>query len=433
MANLSDIPRPKEPVRVAIIGAGNRSQTVYLPLMQDLMAWLCPVAVCDPIQEHAERAAERLGVPACADIRALVAGGSMEAALVVTPEASHHSLSVYLSTHGVHSLIETPLCTTVWQGQEMLAAAREHGVLVGVAEQFFRYPEDRFAQVVRDSGVLGDIRRIICYGDHSGFHNNSRWIVFNRSQPRWVQCVEHAMEMAPCHSEPQRRHTRETLTCRFYGFGEDRLVMDSATVAPRPKGHWGRCPRPGYTEWQGYRGTLVLNGTVGGSRDAEIRRFSDQRLADGAAGKPFTDKADEAAPLVHEIEGHNWIRSYCDIGGEHLEYANPWRYRQPLRCYPDQPGLHLPATGACVMETLVDFALAVRGLRKHEFSGEDALVSLMMEIGAHESALHEGKRIELPLRGAVQADEIETQRQRKSLRCDPRDVEAMLAVSFAKP
>jgi len=430
---MSDIPRPEEPVRVAIIGAGNRSQTVYVPLMQDLAAWMRPVAVCDPVKEHADRAAARLGVPAYADIRALVSDSPMEAALVVTPEESHHSISVYLSTHGVHNLIETPWCTTAWQGRDMLAVAKQHGVLVGVAEQFFRMPIDRSAQVVRDLGVLGDIQRVVCYGDHTGFHNNSRWIVFNRSHPQWVQCVEHGMEMASCHSEPQRRHSRETLTCRFYGFSENRLVMDAATVAPRPKGHWGRCPRPGYTEWQGYRGTLVLNGTVGGSRDAEIRRFSDQRLADGAAGKPFTDKADEVAPLVHVVEGHNWIRSYADVGGQRLEYANPWRYRQPLRCHPDQPGLHLPSTGACVMETLVDFALAVRGLRDLEFTGEDALMSLMMEIGAHESALNEGKRVELPLREPVEVDELETRRQSKSLGCDPRDVEAMLAVSFAKP
>ena len=433
MTNMSDIPRPAEPLRIAIIGAGNRSQTVYVPLMKDLAAWLRPVAVCDPVREHADRAASQLSVPVWTDIRALVRDRPMEGALVVTPEASHHSISVYLSSHGVHHLIETPWCTMAWQGRDMLAQASQNGVLVGVAEQFFRAPIDRFAQVVRDAGVIGPIQRVVCYGDHTGFHNNSRWIVFHRGHPLWAQCVEHTMDMAPCRSEPQRSHTREDLTCRFYGFSEDRLVMDGATAAPRPKGHWGRCPRPGYTEWQGYRGTLVLNGTVGGSRDAEIRRFSDQRMADGAAGKPFTDKADEAAPLVHEVDGHNWIRSYCDIGGQRLEYANPWRYSQPLRCYVDHPDPHLPSTGACVMETLVDFVLAAGGLRMSEFSAQDALTSLLMEVAARESALNQGKRIELPLQESMEADEAEIQRLREELGCDPRDVEAMLALSFAKP
>jgi hypothetical protein len=64
---------------------------------------------------------------------------------------------------------------------------------------------------------------------------------------------------------------------------------------------------------------------------------------------------------------------------------------------------------------------------------EDALMSDMMEIGAHESVLQEGRRIKLSLEGDMESDAIERERQRKQFGCDPLDVEAMLAVSFPRP
>ena len=421
-----------DPLRVALVGAGNRSFTVYVPLFQDLAPWLVPVAVCDPVSAHAQRAAERLGAPVYTDLRDLVRDGIAEAALVVTPIESHHSISVYLSTHGIHNLIETSWCDMLCRGREMKKAADENNVLAWVADQFPRAPLDRFAAVVRDANAIGRIQRIVCYGDHTGYHNNSRWITYCRSHPKWVQCIEHTMEMAPCHSTPERRHESELLTTRFFGFPDDFLVLDAAPMAPRPKGHWGRCPRPGYTEWQGYRGTLVQNGTRA-ARDIELRRLSDQRMADGAAGRPGTDRADDIAPVIEEDDGHCWIRIHADIGGEHLEYANPWRHREPLYCAPGEPDLHLPSTGAAVMDTLVDFALAARGLHAGEFNGADALMSTMMEVGARESALQEGRRIPLPLPDDVEADEIERERQQKQFGLDPLDVEGMLNLSFPKP
>ncbi len=85
------------------------------------------------------------------------------------------------------------------------------------------------------------------------------------------------------------------------------------------------------------------------------------------------------------------------------------------------------------MDHLVDFALAVKGLRDSEFTAEDALMSEMMEIGARESNLQEGRRIKLPIAGDLESDAIERDKQRKQFGCDPLDVEAMLAVSFPRP
>ena len=67
------------------------------------------VAICDPVKEHADEMSSALGVPCYDDIRTLVADRPMEAAIVITPVESHHSISCYLSAHGIHNLVETKL------------------------------------------------------------------------------------------------------------------------------------------------------------------------------------------------------------------------------------------------------------------------------------------------------------------------------------
>lgn len=48
------LPIPQAPVRMALIGAGNRSHKIYRPLFEDLKPWIDLVAVCDPIKENAD-------------------------------------------------------------------------------------------------------------------------------------------------------------------------------------------------------------------------------------------------------------------------------------------------------------------------------------------------------------------------------------------
>ena len=69
------------------------------------------------------------------------------------------------------------------------------------------------------------------------------------------------------------------------------------------------------------------------------------------------------------------------------------------------------------MSHIIDFALAVRGLRKSEFDEADAMMSLMMELGAGESALNEGRRIKLPLEAELEVERQIREAQKKQCRC----------------
>jgi hypothetical protein len=328
----------------------------------------------------------------------------------------------------------------------MVEAAKRNKVVARVAENFFRAPIDRFAQTVRDSGHLGRMVRIVCYADHTGYHNNSRWIAFAQQHPEWVQAIEHDTASAPFGGPPAS--TTETFRGRFYSFPNDMLVVD---MAANIKGFLGRHPRPGYTEWQGERGTLVQRSALssrgrhrvfdGGlvhetgppgvyeeTIRVEVRRYRDFERDQNEPGNPYhAGMADEISTVHTDYDEHGtWVRMSCETSSGLLAHTNPYRLDRIINA--EKPGYYSP-----LLDHLVDFVLAVRGMRQSEFTDEDALMSQMMEVAAGESVRQDGKKIRLPIEGDTETDDAIRRRIKQKLGVDPLDVEAMLALSYPKP
>jgi len=412
------------PIDVALVGTGTRSQEIYRPLLASLRPWLRLVAVCDPVREHADAYAGTVGVPAFSSLQELVRARPMEAALVVTPIDSHHAISCYLSQHGVHHLVETTMASTLRQAQEMVRTAAEHKVVLRIAENFFRFPFDRIAKRIAATGFLGPIKRLTCFQDHLGYHNNSRWIVLYGAYPESVQAIGHTMPTAPHRQgglRAHRYHEQEEFEARFYRFPDDRLVVD---LAGNIKGMLGRYPRPGYTELDGARGTIVRQATRPWHGEAEVRSCSDEALMSGGV-------ADQVFPIVHVAEGGVWASIHVDLPIGRVEYVNPYRPSE-------HPTLNLghydrDYYGAAIMAHLVDFAQAVSGVAPSEYTEQDALMAMMMEAAARQSVLNGGETVPLPVAGEVEADRRELASLAAKYGVDPLDVEAMLGISYPKP
>jgi hypothetical protein len=134
------------------------------------------------------------------------------------------------------------------------------------------------------------------------------------------------------------------------------------------------------------------------------------------------------ARVLIDTTGDVWTGMHADTPSGRIEYVSPLMTHAKCGKVNSRDGY-----GVAVMEHVVDFALAVRGLSTSEFTGEDALMSDMMEIGAHESNLQEGRRIKLPIEGDLESDTLTREAQRKQFGVDPQDIEAMLSVSFPQP
>jgi predicted dehydrogenase len=406
------------PVDIALIGTGNRSQNIYRPLLEALKPWVRLVAVCDPVREHADAFAENMGVPAFYSVRDLVRTRPMEAALVVAPIETHHPISCYLSQHGIHNLVETSMSSLLLLAREMVRTAREHGTVMRIAENFFRFPFDRIAKKIAETGFLGEIGRLTCLHDHTGYHNNSRWIAFFGAHPTAVQAIHHTMLTAPHYEAPHRFHTDERFRARFYTFPGDRLVVD---MAGNIKGMLGRYPRPGYTEIDGQRGTIVQEAGENWLGEAEVRYCSDEALQNGA-------RADHMFPVVHVSEDGCWASTYVDLPIGRVEYVNP--HRTP---YATSSSSKRDFYGPAIMGHIIDFACAVRTGAPSEYTDEDALMAMMMEAAARESALRGGERLSLPLSGDLEVEQRARASFKEEYGVDPLDIEGMLEISLPRP
>lgn len=407
------------PIRVALIGTGNRAQTVYQPLFPSLRPWIEIVAVCDPVTEHAETFAQSIGVRPFTSLQDLIGWGKFDAAIVVTPIDSHHAISCTLSQAGIHHLVETSMTNSLVQARQMVATAKEHGVTLRIAENFFRFPFDRIARIVVESGVIGPVKRLTSFHDHLGFHNNSRWIKLFAAYPEQVQAISHRMPTAPHHqggAYAHRFHEDERYEARFFSFPDNRLVVD---IAGNIKGMLGRYPRPGYIEIDGARGALVQQAIGGWQSEAELRICSDHALANGGV-------ADQVYPVVHANDGGTWASTSITLGEEHLEYVNELRPSGEQR-------LDRTYYGVAVMGHIVDFVDDIQGIAPSEYSAEDALMAITMERGAELSASRDGAIVELATVDGGEVDAAELTALRTRYGVDPLNVEAMLAISYPKP
>ncbi len=438
------LPKPGEPVRTVLIGAGNRTKNIYAPMMKGLKPWVDIVAVVDPVQEHCDAIAEKIGARPYCDIKDAVREQAPEAAIVVAPIPLHHAYSVFLSENKIHNLIETSWCATVLQARDMIQKAKENHVYTRVGENFFRYPIDSFARALRDSGYIGDIKRIFTYNDHTGYHNNSRWTVFAGEYPEWISAFEHTMPTMPYYESPQRFHDSETFRSRYMSFPSGLTVIDQAANI---KGRLGRQVRPGFTEWHGTMGTLVQQGGryaapthyildnnkrvevgkgVHSEWTAEIRRcmYGDTTVLTDAIRPANPNYISKVERFYNEDGYYMGVRA--QIPGGEIRFDNPIQIGARSDHY-------FPEYGVCVAGHIIDFALQIRGLRDSEFDEQDALMSLMMEIAARESIINEGKRIRLPLEGDIESDHIVLEGLRKRLGFDPLDIEAVLGYKAPKP
>lgn len=438
------LPIPNKPLKLALIGAGNRSRNIYRHIFDDLKPWIELVSVVDPVKEHADELAAYLGAKAYYDVHDMVAEAEVEAAVVVVPIPLHHAYSVFLSQHHIHNLIETTWCSTLTQARDMLDQAKANNVVTGVCENFFRYPIDRFAQTLRDSGYIGDIKRIFSYNDHTGYHSNSRWLAFSGEDPDWISSTEHDMPIVPFYSTKERYHDHELFRSRFIHFPSGLMVIDQAANI---KGMLGRQVRPGYTEWQGTKGTLVQRGSryaaphyvmydnnhrvevgtgVHTDWDAEIRvcQYEDT-LALTSDIQPANPNVISKVERYYTPDGaYAGVRAA--IPGGEINYHNPIIMKNSGTHY-------FKEYGVCVAGHLVDFALRIRGLKQSEFDEHRAMMSMMMEVAARESVLRDGAHIQLPLEGFPESDKIELDAMKQRLGFDPMDIEAMMAYKADKP
>ncbi|MDQ3444254.1 MAG: Gfo/Idh/MocA family oxidoreductase, partial [Chloroflexota bacterium] len=141
------------PVSVGIIGAGYISE-IYLSNLTTRFENVRVVAIADLMVERAQERAEKYGIAAMA-VDELLADDGIELVVNLTIPLAHAEVALAAVTAGKSVYNEKPLTATREQGSELLALARENGVLVGGAPDTFLGGGLQTARKLIDDGAIG--------------------------------------------------------------------------------------------------------------------------------------------------------------------------------------------------------------------------------------------------------------------------------------
>ncbi|MFP4143593.1 MAG: Gfo/Idh/MocA family protein, partial [Phycisphaeraceae bacterium] len=142
------------PVRYGLIGAGSFGQ--FCLQQYEQLDEVRAVAVADVNPDTARFAADTLGIEAAESADALLARDDIDLVHIATPPFTHRELAMKALQAGKHVLCEKPLATSEGDAEQMIAAARERGLVLSVNLIMRHDPLcEAVRQIVRE-GLLGE-------------------------------------------------------------------------------------------------------------------------------------------------------------------------------------------------------------------------------------------------------------------------------------
>ncbi len=161
---------PEAPIRVAIVGLVHGHVQGFLhALPENPNAKL--VAIVEPDKALAHRYAERFKLPDdlfYTDTEQMLRERHPDAVLVYTTIQDHRKVIEMAARHGISSMVEKPLSTTMDDALAIQRAAREHHVHVLVNYETTWYASNKAALDAVSEGKLGEIRKIVVHDGHEG-------------------------------------------------------------------------------------------------------------------------------------------------------------------------------------------------------------------------------------------------------------------------
>jgi predicted dehydrogenase len=399
------------PLHYALIGCGRRGQT-HIRTVAELQDTYRVVAVCDADPERARQAAAALGVRPYTDVRELVARETLDVCDVVVPGELHHAVSCYLSAHGIHHNVETPLAPTLGLMDLMIETAARHGVKLQTSENFPFLPVEQFVSRIIRAGAIGEVFKCYRLFSTTGYHGLAAMRCRMGARPVQVSSIAHRMPVAPYVDRAGRDWTSENL--EFYAVDFDNGGLAIAMVGNK-NSCLGRNRLVGF-EVCGTRGTIVTNGNQGASGGETVNACSDEDIALRAARA-------EIYPFQRELTGAGttrriWVDLPASLGGT-IEWVNPYHETQ------------MRESGISLATLLDGLARAVVEDTEPLWPGPFGRADMEMVLAAARSVRENRQPVALPLALDAEEEEAFNRSFVERFGVHPReDLDAALDVSF---
>jgi predicted dehydrogenase len=148
-----------EPIGVGIIGCGEITQLMHLPILHELDAFTV-TGLCDLSSEVLAQLSKRWGVAATTtDYEQLIALPEVEAVLICTYD--HAPVASAAIAAGKHVLVEKPLAFTVDEARSLQAAADAAGIVAQVG--YMKLYDPGMERAVERMRQLNGLRSITCH------------------------------------------------------------------------------------------------------------------------------------------------------------------------------------------------------------------------------------------------------------------------------
>ena len=200
-------------IRIAVLGCGVRGGAHVTAFGRQ--AGVRIAAVCDPDRERLAAFGKRVEAsfgnrPAeVVDVRQLMDRKDFDVLAVATMQYWHSLPTIWACETGRHVFVEKPLAHFIWEGRQMVHAARKYNRLVQIGTQArSRETDQQVIDYIR-SGELGKIRYIVC------FANKARTSIGKRSEPLPIpETLDYELFCGPARKEPIYRD-RIQYDCSF--------------------------------------------------------------------------------------------------------------------------------------------------------------------------------------------------------------------------
>jgi predicted dehydrogenase len=175
-------PSPNDTVRVAVIGLGSTTAVggvggrghQLIPRVREVPGARI-VALCDVDQSHLDREARAFKdrgeeIATHRDLRGVFDDKTIDAVVIALPNHWHALATVWACQAGKDVYIEKPFSHDLWEGKQMVAAARKHGRMVQIGTQSRSSALLREAFAYLRSGQIGAIRYVhaLVYNPRTG-------------------------------------------------------------------------------------------------------------------------------------------------------------------------------------------------------------------------------------------------------------------------
>lgn len=374
----------KQPLRVAIIGTGKRSDYLYGPILAALPEHVQLVSIWGRSVESARQLGESLGKAWYTDLDRLVHETAPDVGIVSVNYSANGEVGLAAVQSGMHVLLETPIAHDLTQADAIISEARTRGLKVEVAEQFHRRPHEQLKLKLIESGLFGKVHTSFCDFAGHGYHGISvmrSYLGFD-ARPVQVTGFVHEYPLAAhwsrlSNNSDPRNETQEHAIIEFEG-GQVGLFHWTSVGYDSPL-RWWRSSR--------FLAEKGMGITIGSALDFEDRLTL--LSADGESPLPLTIER-----RYERVDGGGLVGVYAHTADPRIPVV---AWENPFRPAKQGHGIQWHDDEIAVAGCLMSLVNAIRNNSEPTYGPEQARLDQELVLAIRQSAENKSQPVKIPL------------------------------------